>query len=128
MALGIAALAWLSVTTAHAATLDSIQGEVMINRGGGYKFVGSTVELKPGDMIVANSGGAAQLTYADGCSVPLQAGYVVTVSEQSPCATQAGTVTPGFTPGTLAIGAVVLGGGVAAAILLSGKTDKAASP
>ena len=128
MALGAAALAWLSVAIAHAATLDAIQGEVMINRGGGYMFVSGSAELKPGDKIIANSGGNAQLTYPDGCGVPLQAGSVVTVGKQSPCVNQAGTGTPGLTPGTLAGGAVVLGGGVGAAILLGDKNNKPASP
>jgi hypothetical protein len=50
------------------------------------------------------------------------------VGKQSPCVNQAGTSTPGLTPGTLAVGAVVLGGGVGAAILLGDKNNKPASP
>lgn len=114
--------------TAHAATLEAIQGEVLVNRGGGYRFVSGTLELKPGDMIIANGGGAAQLSYGDGCSVSVQAGGVVTVAEQSPCATQTNAGTQGLTPSTLAVGAAVIGGAVGAAVLLGNKSDKSASP
>jgi hypothetical protein len=130
--LGVTLLSCFAVATSNAATLESIQGQVMINTGSGYRFVSGTVELKAGDMVVANDGGAALLFYGDGCSVPVQAGTVVTVSEQSPCATtpqQGSTGVQGLTPSTLAIGAVVVGGGVGAALLLGGGgSDKAASP
>ena len=124
-------VACLAISPLQAATLDGIQGEVMVNRGGGYRFVSGSVELKPGDMIIANSGGSAQLSYDGGCSVLLEAGAVVTVAEQPPCLTTqaaATPTTPGLSPGTLAIGAVVIGAGVGAAVLLNSGGDKAASP
>lgn len=130
-ALGAAILAWAAVATAHAATLASIQGEVLVNQGGGYRFVSGTLELKPGDMVIANTGGAAQLSYGDGCTVVVEAGAVVTVAEQPPCLTTQATTptTPMLTPGTLAVGAVVIGGAVGAAALLSSNSkDKPASP
>lgn len=117
-----------AATMARAATLEAIQGEVLVNRGGGYRFVSGTVELKPGDMVIANGGGAAQLSYGDGCSVSIQAGSVATVAEQSPCPTQTNTGTQGLSPGTLAVGAAVVGGAVGAAVLLGNKSDKSASP
>jgi hypothetical protein len=54
----------------QAATLDAIRGHVIFNRGAGYEFARSSVEVAPGDMIIANAGGNAQLVYADGCSAP----------------------------------------------------------
>jgi hypothetical protein len=128
----VAMLAWLPFCAAQAAMLEAIQGQVMVNTGNGYRFVSGTVELKPGDMVIANSGGAAQLAYDDGCSVQVQAGSVVTVGPQSPCAANqanSGNASLGLTPGTLAVGAVVVGGGVGAAMLLGGSNgDKPASP
>ena len=129
-ALSAATIACLAFSSAQAATLEGVQGEVMVNRGGGYRFVSGTVELKPGDMVIANSGGSAQLSYNGGCTVLLEAGAVITVAEQPPCLTtqaSAAPTTPGLTPGALAIGAVVVGAGVGAAVLL-GNEDKAASP
>lgn len=123
-------LACLVGTAAKAATLEAIQGQVMVNKGNGYRFVSGTVELNPGDMVIANSGGGAQLIYGDGCNVPVQAGAAVTVGDQSPCAAQGGSNGgPALGPGTLALGAVVVGGGIGAAVLLSGQNgDKPVSP
>ena len=130
-ALSAALIACLAFSSAQSAILEGIQGEVLVNRGGGYRFVSGTVELRPGDMIIANTGGSAQLSYNGGCTVLLEAGAVITVAEQPPCLTtqaSAGPTTPGLTPGALAIGAVVIGAGVGAAVLLGNGKDKAASP
>jgi hypothetical protein len=82
---------------AIAASLTGVQGVVLVNRGNGYQAAFGGSELKPGDVVVVNPGGTAQISYGDGCSVPLAVGAVVTVSAQSPCAGQAGN--PGG-PGT----------------------------
>jgi hypothetical protein len=128
---GALMLSLLAGSAVSAATLEGIQGEVMINTGAGYRFVSGVVELKPGDMVIANAGGTAQLMYGDGCTVPVQAGGFVTVSADSPClTTQAnGDGAPAINPTTFTIGAVVVGAGVGAAFLLKGNSsDKPASP
>ena len=117
---------------AFAATLGSVQGVVMVNRGNGYQTVQGTVQLNPGDVVVVNPGGSAQLSYADGCSVQVQVGAVVTVGEQSPCATQTtGPQGPGFAPpGGLGIFLLSVGvaGGAVAYLLSTNDKDKPASP
>jgi hypothetical protein len=90
------------------------------------------VQLNPGDVVVVNPGGSAQLSYADGCNVQVQVGAVVTVGEQSPCATQTtGPQGPGFSPpgglGIFLLSAGVAGGAVAH-LLSTNDKDKPASP
>ncbi len=124
--IGVASMTLASVA-ASAATLDSIQGEVLVNRGGGYEVVNGPTELKPGDSAMANPGGSAQVVYADGSVVPVQPGSVVTVGET---ATAAGG---GLSTSTLVVGGLVVAGGVGLAVALSNKgsdskDDKPASP
>jgi len=124
-----AAIACLAFSPGQAATLEFVQGKVMVNHGSGYRFVSGSVNLKPGDMIVADSGGSAQLFYDGGCTVLIEPGAVVTVAELPPClTTQATPSTLGLSPEALAIGAVAIGTGVVAVLLLSNGSDKAASP
>ena len=127
--LSAATIACLASSPVRAATLEFVQGKVMVNHGGGYRFVSGSVNLKPGDMIVADSGGSAQLFYDGGCTVLIEPGAVVTVAELPPClTTQATPSTLGLSPEALAIGAVAIGTGVVAVLLLSNGSDKAASP
>ena len=43
------------------------------------------MNLKPGDSVMAEPGGAAKVIYTDGCQVPVQLGGVVVIGPQSPC-------------------------------------------
>ena len=136
------------VGQAFAATVRATGGQVLINRGEGYKMVAGTVQGGPGDTIVANPGGSAQIVYPDGCVIEVLPGSVAVINAQSPCSSANNTVTTGSTTTTaatepagpsdgggggsgisgtaLALGAVAVGGGVGAAMFL-GK-DKSSSP
>jgi hypothetical protein len=119
----------LGASVLQAATLEAVQGQVLVNRGSGYQFEVGSSELKPGDMVIANAGASAHITYADGCVVPIEAGSVMTVAERSPCAAQSGGAPSfGLTPTTVGIGVAVVGAGVGAAALFGGGGDKPASP
>ena len=113
-------------TPSFAATVNVNQGQVLINRGQGYEQVVGSTQANPGDTIVVNPGGSAQVLYPDGCSAPVVPGSIVTVASQSPCQTQTQTGTMDGT--TIAVGAAVVAGGIGAVILLSQKKDKSASP
>jgi hypothetical protein len=92
---GLAVLAVSASATARAATLDGIQGQVLVNRGGGYKRVRGPMVLKAGDSVVANSAGSAIVSYDDGCNVAVKSGAVVTIAAgPSPCAVQVGFKAP----------------------------------
>jgi hypothetical protein len=74
-------------------------------------------------MVMA--GGSAEVIYSDGCRQAVDVGAVVVVGETSPCA--ALNPQTGAMDYTLVIGGVVVAGGVAAAVALSGG-DSSASP
>jgi hypothetical protein len=115
----------------QAATLEAVQGQVLVNRGSGYQFEIGPTDLKPGDLVIANAGASAHITYGDGCVVPIEAGSVMTVAQRSPCAAQSGgTPSFGLTPTTVGIGVAAIGAGVGAAAVLGGGGggDKPASP
>ena len=96
----------------QAATLTGVKGSVMVNPGSGFYAAVDPTNLKPGDVVMVKPGGTAQLTYPDGCVVPLETGAVFTVGETSPCAGQAGQGQGAawFDTGTLVIGTVIVAG------------------
>jgi len=126
----------VSVSTASfAATVNVLQGQVLLSRGQGYQLVDGATEAEPGATVVVNPGGIAQIVYPDGCMVQVQPPAVVAIAPQSPCQTQqpptdGQQATDGTTVGygTVAVGAVVVGGGIAAAFILLKQKDKPASP
>ncbi len=75
-------------TAADAATLADIQGRVLVNSGSGYQAVSGSLELKPGDLVMAGLGGGATLSFEDGCVSAVGPGAVVAISQHSPCVTQ----------------------------------------
>ena len=80
------ALAGLT-STAEAASLNVSHGEVLLSRGAGYETVKGPAELLVGDTVLGKPGSAAQIAFADGCTVPLGVGTVFKVGTTSPCQT-----------------------------------------
>ena len=84
------------------------------------------MNLKPGDSVMAEPGGAAKVIYTDGCQVPVQVGGVVVIGPQSPCELRPkqGYMglenTTGFSTTHLVIGGLLIAGGIGAAVALSG--------
>jgi len=114
-------------SSAFAAMVNATVGQVLVNQGSGYQQVVGSTEARAGSTVVVNPGGSAQILYPDGCSVSVQPGSVYTIQSQSPClAADGGQASSGVSGTTLAVGAVVIGGGVAALVLLN--KDKSASP
>ena len=70
---------------ASAATLDAIQGQVLINHGEGFQRVAAATEAREGDLIIAKPGGSAKLIYPGGCVTEVKPGTVVTVNDGSKC-------------------------------------------
>lgn len=58
---------------ASLASLSSAQGSVLIERSGKYLPASSVSSLRAGDRVVAMRGGKANLSYADGCQVSVEA-------------------------------------------------------
>jgi len=116
----VAATGILLSSAAHAATVTTSAQKVYVNSGGGYHVVKGTVTVKPGDTVMAGPNGSAAITWPDGCKSTVAPGAVVPVTDVSPC--QATTGLDEF-----AVGALVVGAGVTAAVLIS-NNDNGASP
>jgi hypothetical protein len=68
-----------------AATVGSIEGDVLVNRGDGYRSAKGTLPNVPaGAQLMVRPGGSAVITYSGNCAVRIAAG-VWSVNEQAPC-------------------------------------------
>jgi hypothetical protein len=76
----------LLVSASWAATIEPVQGNLSLNRGQGFQPISSRVDANVGDTVVVGPGGAAAVTYSDGCKVSVQPGAVTTIAPLSPCA------------------------------------------
>src|SRR6185503_17545144 len=72
-------------SSVSAATLQPINGKVLINHGAGYQHVTQPSVEAVGDSIMVNAEGSATLVYDAQCSVAVKPGNVVTVSAEAPC-------------------------------------------
>lgn len=98
---------------AQAATVDNVSGIVSLNKGSGYKRVGSGAPAAPGDIIMTSAEGSAQIVYANGCVEDVGPSSVVTVSDDPVC-TPGAALGGGQIVGALATVGIV-GGVIAAA-------------
>lgn len=100
-------------TAAQAATVTVTQGEVMLSRGDGYEAVRGKAEVLAGDSIVAKPGGAAKVSFSNGCSVFLAMGMVYSVPPEPPCGVQNAStmVSSPATPGNWASGTQTVAAG-----------------
>lgn len=113
----------LSTSATYAAgQLDGIEGKVLVNSGSGYVTVAQSATLKVGDRIMVRPGSSAKVTFADGCTVPVKAGSVITIGRTSPCKFKAqGNQGPGGYEPFIIGGAAAAGIGVA---LYNGSKDE----
>ena len=124
----------LMIGSVHAATVTVVQGQVLVNSGQGYRLVEGSTVLDAGATVVANPGAVAHVLYPGGCRVTVEPGSVYQVASQPPCQTGQPTKTGGLndkgdsgTPSTtsssginpwlLGGGAILVGGGVAYAVM-----------
>jgi hypothetical protein len=68
-----------------AARAGSVAGQVAVIRAGQAAPLTSVSTLQKGDRVVVMENGRAQVKFADGCVVQIQANSVTTVGGQSPC-------------------------------------------
>jgi len=131
----LAAVLVLTERPARAATLQSIQGVALVDRGSGFGIVDGPTQLGPGDSVIVNPGGSAQVVYEDGCKVEVHPGIIVSARNTSPCSGggEAGEAAQadggGFSSTTLLVAGAVVGVGAVTAVLLTASdSEKPASP
>jgi hypothetical protein len=69
-----------------AATIEPVQGDLSVNQGNGFQRIDTRIDANVGDYAMVGPGGAATVTYPDGCKVNLQPGAVMAITPLSPCA------------------------------------------
>jgi hypothetical protein len=74
------------------AILGNQQGTVLVNQGEEFVTAGEAQALKAGDRVMVMEGGAAEITFADGCVLPLAPGSMAVVPAASTCAGAVATV------------------------------------
>ena len=126
------ALAILSVflcPAVFAATLASVQGQVSVNDGNGYKPVSGPTQLNVGDTVMARPDGSAWVIYDDMCSVPVKPGHVVIIAPEPPCHKTASFDPHGTLPGAVISGGIAVVAGLCIAEHgICDNKDRAASP
>ena len=112
----LAAIGFVGVASvATAATLDSISGQVVVNRGKGPTAVKGPTQVNVGDVVTASSKGSARIVYSASCSVPVAPGTSVTVTHDDHCHLGlAGGPSNGLLIGA---GVVAIGAGVAIIVI-----------
>jgi hypothetical protein len=72
--------------SAQAAVLSTTGQGTSVDAGYGLRSVPAVSQVKPGDVIVVGKRASATLTYSSGCSFSIQAGQVIRVAHEPPCA------------------------------------------
>jgi hypothetical protein len=94
-------LVFLTSALSWAATLQSGQGDLLVNQGQGFQRVEGRVDANVGDSVMVGPNGSATLSYEDGCQVQVQPGSVTTIGTLSPCASGSMAQDGGFNYGAM---------------------------
>lgn len=121
--IAVAASLALIASSAQAATLGGIQGQVTLNTGAGANPVAAPTQVKPGDRVSAGPNSTAQIVYDNGCIQTIQANQTAVV-QASPVCEPAG----GLNTQTVVIGGLVIAGVVGGVIALTNSGSKSKSP
>lgn len=113
----------LSLQAVDAATLSSIQGQVLVNKGNGFVQAQPGTEIAPGDRVLVQPGGSAQITYPNGAVGSLEPGGIFTVPTVPPAVAVAPAA--GLPTGVLVAGGIAAAAGAG---LLIYNATKSSSP
>lgn len=112
-----------AIAQGSAATLQDLNGKVLMNKGNGLVSGKSGAALVDGDRIVTLDKSGARIVFPDGCSVDLEENMIFVINAELGCKALPVASTPPPVPAAglttaqgLLIGAVVVGGG---AIIIS---------
>jgi hypothetical protein len=120
IAAGVALVFGATVAQAGA-VLEKSSGQVLVNHGAGFVAAAGGVDLPEGSRILVKDAGVAKgeasLRFADGCTVPMVSGQVLTITDQSPCAFNAQAEVGGLSVPLLAGGVIVVGAVIGGVVL-----------
>lgn len=79
-------LAFPAFAAEPVATLVQQEGTVLVNQGEEFVTAIPDQALKAGDRVMLMEGATAELSFTDGCALPLVAGSLLEIPAVSPCA------------------------------------------
>jgi len=126
--LGASGMASAQDKAAPVATLEKLEGTVMVDRGTGYTTQKGAVQLNEGDSVITLKDSAAEIVFRDGCRAQLNANNMMSISLNPGCKAPIVAVNPPA-PFTAGAGAsswalpALAGVGVVALIAASGGDD-----
>jgi hypothetical protein len=129
--LGASGMASAQDKTGPVATLEKLEGTVMVNKGTGYTTQKGSVPLNEGDSVITLKDSAAEIVFSDGCRAQLKANNMMAISLNPGCKAPIVAVNPPAAVGAGAAGAgapswagpVLAGAGVVALIAAGGSDD-----
>ena len=99
----------------NAATLSTLNGDVLVNTGNGFGRAAVGQPLKPGDRVmVGRNGGDATISYDLSCLERVQVGRIVVVQTGIPCNAPGANTTPAPLGSGIATETLLIGAGAAA--------------
>ena len=75
-----------AIAADSAASITAQQGTVLVNQGDEFVTATDAQALNPGDRVMVMEGGSAELTFTDGCVLPMEQGSMLEVPAISTCA------------------------------------------
>lgn len=110
-----------AVVPAGAATLSTMEGDVLVNSGNGFARAKAGQELRAGDRVMVGArGGSAAIAYNQACVEQVQRGHVVAVKPVAPCAAESGDGRDSLKDRRAAAGGAGAGGGGAGGAAAAG--------
>lgn len=129
--LGASGMASAQDKAGPVATLEKLEGTVMVNKGTGYTTQKGSVALNEGDSVITLKDSTAEIVFKDGCRAQLKANNMMSISLNPGCKAPIVAVNPPapFSGGAAGAGASswalpVLAGVGVIALIASGDDDK----
>ena len=75
----------LALSAPVVAEIIATDGKVLVNQGNGFVTAGPTLALVEGDQIMVGAESHAEIKYANGCNITVNAAAMLRITSQAPC-------------------------------------------